>query len=164
MTIKVYPTGIDSFTTWVDDVDVIVAAAVNDVEDQIVVIETELGTNPKGSMTDLKTRLAVSINDDGTLKTSASGYSGYSGYSGSGTSGYSGYSGSGTSGYSGYSGSGTSGYSGYSGSGTSGYSGYSGSGTSGYSGYSGSSFISGTGAPPAAAGYPAGTVYFQYAS
>lgn len=36
--------------------------------DEINAIETELGTNPAGSKTDLKTRLAVSINDDGTLK------------------------------------------------------------------------------------------------
>jgi hypothetical protein len=113
-----------------------------------------------------------------------SGYSGYSGYSGisgysgySGTSGYSGYSGksgysgySGISGYSGYSGisgysgySGISGYSGYSG--KSGYSGYSGiSGYSGTSGYSGQWVVYGTGAPPAAAGYPAGTVYIRYAT
>jgi hypothetical protein len=69
-TSKNYPSGVDTFRTWVDDVDTIVAASVNDVQDQIVAIETVLGTNPQGTLTDLKTRLAVSINNDGTLKTS----------------------------------------------------------------------------------------------
>lgn len=92
------------------------------------------------------------------------GPAGTSGYSGEGISGYSG--GSGTSGWSGKSGwSGASGKSGYSGySGKSGYSGY--SGKSGYSGYSGTSgyinIIYGTGAAPAASGYPDGTLYFRY--
>jgi len=69
-TIKQYPTAIDQFATWQDDIDNILAVIVNDVQDQVIVIETELGTDPAGSMADLKTRLAVSINDDGTLKTS----------------------------------------------------------------------------------------------
>ena len=34
----------------------------------IVAVETELGTDPAGSTTDVKTRLAVALNDDGTVK------------------------------------------------------------------------------------------------
>ena len=37
----------------------------------IIAIETELGTDPAGSLTDVKTRLAVALNDDGTLKIAA---------------------------------------------------------------------------------------------
>ena len=74
-TVKQYPTAIDQFATWQDDIDTIVATIVNDVQDQIIAIETELGTDPAGSLTDVKTRLAVSINDNGTLKTSASPWS-----------------------------------------------------------------------------------------
>ena len=40
----------------------------NDLAAACVAIETEMGTDPAGSMTDVKTRLAVSLNDDGTLK------------------------------------------------------------------------------------------------
>lgn len=67
-TLKQYPTGIDTFSTWEDDVDTIQAHIVNDVQDQIRAIETELGTDPAGSVTDVKTRLAVCINGNGTLK------------------------------------------------------------------------------------------------
>ena len=67
-TVKQYPTGIDQFITWQDDVDTIIASAVNDLHDQVIAIETELGTNPAGSETDVKTRLAASLNNDGTVK------------------------------------------------------------------------------------------------
>ena len=40
----------------------------NQIRRAVIAIETELGTDPAGSLTDVKTRLAVSINDDGTLK------------------------------------------------------------------------------------------------
>lgn len=63
-----YPNSIDSFQTYVDDVDNIVAATVNDLHTSTLAIENALGTNPHGTAADLKTRLAVSINNDGTLK------------------------------------------------------------------------------------------------
>ena len=39
----------------------------------IIAIETELGTDPAGSTTDVKTRLAVAMNDSGTLKLGTAG-------------------------------------------------------------------------------------------
>lgn len=62
-----FPTALDSFTTKVDGQDDILAAHMNAVQSAIVAIETELGTLPKGSAADLKTRLAVSLNNNGTL-------------------------------------------------------------------------------------------------
>jgi len=43
----------------------------NQLSVEIKAIETELGTDPAGSLTDLKTRLAVALNNDGTLKSVA---------------------------------------------------------------------------------------------
>jgi hypothetical protein len=67
-TVKQYPGLVDTFATWENDVDTIAAVIVNDIQDQVRAIETELGTDPAGSMTDVKTRLAVCINSNGTLK------------------------------------------------------------------------------------------------
>lgn len=63
-----YPGGLDSFTANVDDVDDVLAADVNELQVGIVATETELGTDPAGSCTDVKTRLAHSINDAGMLE------------------------------------------------------------------------------------------------
>ena len=43
-----YPGNIDSYTSKVDNQDTIIAAHVNDLQDAVVAIETELGTNPSG--------------------------------------------------------------------------------------------------------------------
>lgn len=67
-TVKTYPASVDTFITWQDDIDTILAAAVNDAYSQIIAVENELGANPSGSLSTLTARLAVSINDDGTLK------------------------------------------------------------------------------------------------
>lgn len=40
----------------------------NDLAAAIIAVETELGTDPAGSLTDLKTRLAVALEDDGSWK------------------------------------------------------------------------------------------------
>ena len=40
-----YPTSIKSFTTKVDDVDDVMAVDINDVQDEIVAIETALGAS-----------------------------------------------------------------------------------------------------------------------
>jgi hypothetical protein len=71
-----YPSSIDTFATYQDDVDSITAISVNDCHTSILAVENELGTNPKGSASTLKARLAVSINDDGTLKDSVQGATG----------------------------------------------------------------------------------------
>ncbi|MCK4624313.1 MAG: hypothetical protein KAV00_03310 [Phycisphaerae bacterium] len=63
-----YPGSLDSFTTKQDGVDLYLAAHMNAVQSSIVAEQSALGTNPQGSATDLKTRLAVGLNDDGTRK------------------------------------------------------------------------------------------------
>ena len=65
-----YPGSLYTKTTVTDDPGgtEIVAAHHNDQEDEILAIETELGTDVAGSLTNLKTRLAVAIADNGTLK------------------------------------------------------------------------------------------------
>lgn len=64
-----YPAALSSFTTKVDGAgNTILAAHMNAVQTDIVNVETELGTDPAGSVTDVKTRLAVSLADDGDLR------------------------------------------------------------------------------------------------
>jgi len=66
-----YPTNIDTFITFEDDIDTIPDSSVNDCHTAILSIENELGTEPKGSTSSVKARLAVSLNNDGTIKSSA---------------------------------------------------------------------------------------------
>lgn len=63
-----YPGAIKNFLVLEDGVDKVIAAHPNDRAAEITAIETELGTDVAGSAADLKTRLAVSINADGTPK------------------------------------------------------------------------------------------------
>ncbi len=62
-----YPGAIKTFSSVVNGVTKLVAALFNSPYDEVTAVETELGTDVAGSATDLKTRLAVSLNDDGTL-------------------------------------------------------------------------------------------------
>lgn len=62
-----YPSSIDTFTAVVDGVDQVVAANINGVYTAVEAIQTELGTDPAGSLTDVKTRLAVSLTAAGYL-------------------------------------------------------------------------------------------------
>lgn len=66
-----YPSTIDTYTPLVDGVSEVHAADVNVVYTAIEAIETELGTDPAGSLTDVKTRLAVSLTDAGYLRMQA---------------------------------------------------------------------------------------------
>ena len=66
-----YPAAVKTFSTIVNGVTKLVAALFNSPNDEITAIETELGTDPAGSVADVKTRLAVSLNDNGTIKTDA---------------------------------------------------------------------------------------------
>lgn len=66
-----YPAGLPSFDTHVDGVDYVMAADVNDLGLEVIALATELGINVAGDQTDLVTRLAVSINDNGTIKLTA---------------------------------------------------------------------------------------------
>lgn len=64
-----YPGAIDSFTTKQDGVDVVVASHVNNLQDPVVAIETELGTNPKGSYTDVGAAIAAKVSKAGDTLT-----------------------------------------------------------------------------------------------
>lgn len=66
-----YPGAIKSFSAIANGVTKLVAALFNSPYDEITAIETELGTDPAGSASDLKTRLAVGMNDSGTIKMTA---------------------------------------------------------------------------------------------
>jgi hypothetical protein len=63
----VYPDGIDSFTTKLDYIDIVQNEDVNYLQDAVVAIEMELGTNPKGSSASVRERL------DKTLTTANTG-------------------------------------------------------------------------------------------
>jgi len=57
---------------YVDDVDDVEAKVVNDPKVELLACLTELGTLPKGSTASVKARLDVSLNDDGSLKSTLS--------------------------------------------------------------------------------------------
>jgi len=63
-----FPGAIKNFSAVVNGVTKLVASLFNLPYDEITAIQTELGTDPAGSMSDVKTRLAVSMNDNGTIK------------------------------------------------------------------------------------------------
>lgn len=52
-----YPGAVDTFTTKTDNVDAILASHVNELQNSIVAVETELGVDPAGGSTNLVTRL-----------------------------------------------------------------------------------------------------------
>lgn len=52
-----YPGALDGFSTKVDAVDSVIAQHINDPQDSIVAIETELGTDPAGTFATVKLRL-----------------------------------------------------------------------------------------------------------
>jgi len=65
-----YPTVIPDMTELrevVDDVDDVVALDHNDLAQEIIALAKELGILPKGSCADLKTRLGISLSDDGHI-------------------------------------------------------------------------------------------------
>jgi len=63
-----YPSAIKAFSTLSDDVDDVLASHQNDRGDEITAVETELGTNPKGTDADVKTRLDR-LDGDARIKT-----------------------------------------------------------------------------------------------
>lgn len=62
-----YDSAIISYTTKTDKVDLVQAAHMNAVQNELVTIETILGTNLKGSSADLSTRLNVCLGADGAI-------------------------------------------------------------------------------------------------
>jgi len=69
-----YPGAIKNFSAIVNGVTKLVAALFNSPYDEITAIETELGTDVAGTETDLKTRLAVFLNTNGTAKVDVDEY------------------------------------------------------------------------------------------
>lgn len=67
-----YPGAIYSPTTVVDNVDDVLAIHINTPNGEIVAVQTELGVNVAGSLTDLVTRLAVSLAGDGNITLNSS--------------------------------------------------------------------------------------------
>lgn len=62
-----YPSTLDSFTPKSDGVDYYMALDVNELQTAITAVETELGTDPAGSATDVKTRLIRSMDVNGNI-------------------------------------------------------------------------------------------------
>lgn len=63
-----YPTSLDTWTTLTDKEDLAEVSDINKLKDAMLNVQTELGTDPAGSVTDLTTRLGVMIGDDGAVK------------------------------------------------------------------------------------------------
>lgn len=61
-----FPSSLDSYTANTDGVDDVIAADVNELQEAIVAIETELGTDPAGTETDVSDRLDAMLQIDGT--------------------------------------------------------------------------------------------------
>jgi hypothetical protein len=68
-----FPAAAKSWTPVVDNVTEAQAVDVNTIYDEVTAIETELGTDPAGTATDVKTRLARSLDGVGNLDFSTSG-------------------------------------------------------------------------------------------
>ena len=69
-----YPNSIDDDLTISrieDNITEIGGDVINSLRDALITVEYVLGINPQGTVNDLVTRLAVSLNPDGTLKSSA---------------------------------------------------------------------------------------------
>jgi len=67
-----YPATLDTFTTKTNKEDFVDADHMNDVQNAIVATQTELGADVAGSRTDLKTRLAQSLADNGAMRNGSS--------------------------------------------------------------------------------------------
>ena len=67
-----YPASLDSYTSVQDKVDVYKASMINDLQDAMVAVQTELGLNPAGAVTDVVTRLDQILADDGSLRQGSS--------------------------------------------------------------------------------------------
>jgi len=63
-----YPGAKKTYTDEVNKEDLADADVVNSLQDEVEAIEAELGTDPAGSLTDVTTRLAVMMADNGSLQ------------------------------------------------------------------------------------------------
>lgn len=60
-----YPGGIDSYTVKQDGIDTVAAEHINNLQDAVVAVQTELGTNPKGGFSNVGTALAAKLSTTG---------------------------------------------------------------------------------------------------
>jgi hypothetical protein len=65
---SVYPTNIVTLPTWQDEIDVVAASIVNTFRDEVIALQTYVGTNPHGNTTSLNERVTVCIGTDGALR------------------------------------------------------------------------------------------------
>lgn len=66
-----FPTGVKTWTQVADNTNDVMAADVNTLYDEVTALETELGTDPAGTVTDVKTRLAQALDGAGNLNFAA---------------------------------------------------------------------------------------------
>jgi len=62
-----YPGALDTWETLTDKEDLAEAIDINKIKAALLAIQTELGINPAGSLTDLMTRLSVMMEDNGSM-------------------------------------------------------------------------------------------------
>lgn len=67
----VYPTSIAVLTDKVDEVDDIEAGHVNRLQNEIIALQTYVGTDPHGTLTNLSDRVGVSLGTNGALRSGA---------------------------------------------------------------------------------------------
>lgn len=63
-----YPAAVKTFTTKTNKVDLVDASHINDIQNEVSAIETELGTDVAGSAATLKARLTISLSDAGGIQ------------------------------------------------------------------------------------------------
>lgn len=66
-----FPSSLDSFTPKVDGVDDVLAAHVNNLQDSVGAVQTNIGLTARGAFASLSARLNISLNADGTLTEAA---------------------------------------------------------------------------------------------
>lgn len=66
-----FDSAIVTYTTKTDKVDLVQAAHMNAVQNELITIETILGTGIKGTCADLKTRLAICLAETGAIQSSS---------------------------------------------------------------------------------------------
>lgn len=63
----IYPTGLVTFTVKENKVDLVDASHVNRLQEEIIAMQTAIGTNPRGSCADFNTRVGVLIDSNGAI-------------------------------------------------------------------------------------------------
>jgi hypothetical protein len=64
----VYPTSLKTYTTKTNKVDIVDATHINDIQNEVVALEVNIGTSPGGSFGTLATRLAQMMDTNGSIQ------------------------------------------------------------------------------------------------